>query len=324
MKFLRSFLFFTLFTVWSCQKEAKNWNVELPQPLPEVKITDISASFYNPRIPLAQFQRQYPWFQGSVPDEDYLKRRSDSTEINLYKKAHSLINEPQLKKELAQLFAHIQYYFPKFSPPQVFLYSSALQGVESPVFYRERENWLFIDITAFMGDGNPYYKNIDLYLQHSMNPQNLIPKVSKTLAEQIVPWDRKHRKFIDMMVYEGKLMILQDAFLPQTSDALKIGYTPQQEQWALQNEENIWNYFVENDLLFSDDSRLVERFILPAPFSKFYTEIDRSSAPMAGIFSGWQMCRTYFKQHPETPLAKFISQTDAETILNTTRYQGKP
>lgn len=323
MKSLRLFLFLIVLTISSCQKETKNWNIEISQPLPEVKITDISAAFYNPEVSLAEFQKAYPWFQGSVSDEDYLKRRSDSTEINIYKKAKTLINQPQLKKDLAQLFAHIQHYFPKFSAPQVFLYSSALQGIDMPVFYREKENWLFIDITAFMGEGNPYYQGIDTYLQHSMNPQNLVPKVSKTLAEQIVPWDRNHRKFIDMMAYEGKLMILQDAFLPQTSDALKIGYTPEQEAWAKENEAEIWNYFVENDLIFSDDVRLVDRFLSPAPFSKFYTEIDNQSAPQIGIFSGWQMCRAYFKEKPETSLSDFIFKTDGATILKESHYKGE-
>ena len=47
--------------------------------------------------------------------------------------------------------------------------------------------------------------------------------------------------------------------LPKTLDQYKIGYAKSQQEWAVSNEENIWNYFVENDLLF-DDSNLNEDF----------------------------------------------------------------
>ena len=46
-------------------------------------------------------------------------------------------------------------------------------------------------------------------------------------------------------------MILQDAFLPETMDQYKIHYSKDQQSWAISNEENIWNYFVENDLLLA-------------------------------------------------------------------------
>lgn len=324
MKLIKySVLSLALWTLSCHNKETKNWDIELKQPLPPVELVDISQSFYDAHIPLAEFQKEYPWFQGTVSDEDYAKRRLDTREIEIYKTAKKQLNDTQLKKDLATLFAHIQYYFPKFVAPKVFLYSSAVQGVEIPVFYKPEENWLFIDMAAFMGKGNHYYQGVDLYLQESMNPENLVPTVSRALAEHIVPLDRAHRKFIDDIAYEGKLMMLQDAFLPNTSDVLKIGYSPEQEAWAKANEANIWNYFVENDLLFSDDARLIERFLAPAPFSKFYTEIDNESAPKAGVFIGWQMCRAYFKQLPDTSLAEFILKTKGEDILKQSKYKGE-
>ncbi|MDR6919189.1 MULTISPECIES: gliding motility protein GldB [Chryseobacterium] len=307
----------------SCKKESGDlWKVEIKETAEKVDITDISKEFYDVKIPLDQFKTKFPWFQGTVSDADFEKRRADAEEIKIYKEAAGKIDQAKLQKELQDLFSHIKYYFPQFKSPKVYLFSSALQMVQDPIIYDTKGNQLFIDITGFMGDGNPNYKGLELYFQKSMNPQNIVPKVSQIFAENIVTESPDHQKFIDQVILNGKIMMIQDAFLPDTPDYLKMNYTQKQYEWAVANEANIWNYFVEGNLIFGDDPRLVERFITPGPFSKFYTEIDNVSSPQIGIFTGWQICKSYFKQKPETKLADFL-KLDATKIFNESGYKPK-
>ncbi|MBL1219962.1 gliding motility protein GldB [Chryseobacterium sp. L7] len=307
----------------SCKKEPENqWKVEVKNAAEKVELTDISKEFYDQALPLDQFKTKFPWFQGTVSDADFGKRRADAEEIKIYKEAASKIDQTKLQKELQDLFSHIKYYFPKFKSPKVYLFSSALQMVQDPIFYDAEGNLLFIDITGFMGDGNANYKGLELYFQKSMNPQNIVPKVSQIFAENIITESPDHQKFIDKVILNGKIMMMQDAFLPDTPDYLKMNYTKKQYDWAVANEANIWNYFVESNLIFGDDPRLVERFISPGPFSKFYTEIDNESSPMIGIFTGWQICKAYFKQKPETKLVDFL-KLDATKIFNEAVYKPK-
>lgn len=307
----------------SCKKEPENqWKVEVKNTAEKVELTDISKEFYDQALPLDHFKAKFPWFQGTVSDADFGKRRADAKEIKIYKEAASKIDQAKLQKELQDLFSHIRYYFPKFKTPKVYLFSSALQMVQDPIFYDAEGNLLFIDITGFMGDGNANYKGLELYFQKSMNPQNIVPKVSQIFAENIITESPDHQKFIDKVILNGKIMMMQDAFLPDTPDYLKMNYTKKQYDWAVANEANIWNYFVESNLIFGDDPRLVERFISPGPFSKFYTEIDNESSPMIGIFTGWQICKAYFKQKPETKLVDFL-KLDATKIFNEAVYKPK-
>ena len=81
--------------------------------------------------------------------------------------------------------------------------------------------------------------------------------------------------------------------VPFKSDASKIGYTPDQLLWAEENEASIWTYFVENELLYSTDTKLNSRFINPAPYSKFYLELDNESPGRIGAYMGWQIVRAY-------------------------------
>jgi hypothetical protein len=313
-------LFFTLF---SCNKEENDrWNVEVKTSEP-VKITDISAEFYNEKIPFQEFKEKYSFFLApQVPDATYEKKRNNTLERRMYKNAISLNKIPRLEKDLTELFAHVKYYFPKFQNPKVYVFSSATELYQEPILYIPDQKILFIDLSAFMGEKSEYYEGIDNYIKKDMNPENVIARVSETIAIDYVPVTPDQNKFLDKIINQGKLLTLQDAFLPKTLDQYKIGYAKSQQEWAVSNEENIWNYFVENDLLFSDDSNLNERFLNKGPFSKFYTEIDQKSSPRVGTFIGWQICRKYLAEHPEVTLQQFL-QKSATEIFNNTNYKPK-
>lgn len=307
----------------ACKKESPNpWNVEIKTPAEKVVITDISGKFYDRNIPLEQFKAEFPWFQGTVSDADFGKRRTDKEEIKIYKEAIGKIDLKKLQTDLHDLFSHIRYYFPQFNSPKVYLFSSALQMVQDPIFYNAKGNLLFIDITGFMGEGNPNYKGLEMYFQKSMNPNNIVPKVAQIFAEGFVKESPDHQKFIDMMILNGKIMILKDAFLPAYPEYLKMNYTQKQYEWAVDNEANIWNYFVENNIIFGDDHRLEDRFIAPGPFSKFYTDIDNESSPQVGIFAGWQICKAYLNEKPDTKLQDFLKM-DATVVFNQSGYKPK-
>ncbi len=325
MKFFKIIIvFFILISIGqACKQNSEaDWKVEIKDPVTQIDMVDISGEYYNPAVSLAEFKQKYPWFQGTVSDADFDERRKDQNEIKIYKTAISKIDQKKLKTDLENLFSHVKYYFPQFSIPKVLLYSSALQGVQDPIFYQAKENMLFIDVTGFMGENNPYYQGLEMYFQRSMNPQNILPKVSRILAEQFVPFNTNQQKFVDQLIYQGKLMMLQDAFLPNEPDYLKINYTPDQYDWSLANEVNIWDFFVENNLVFSDDARLSERFIQPGPFSKFYTAVDNESSPQIGIFTGWQICKEFFYHQPDVSVQDFLKM-DAQTIFNKAQYKPK-
>lgn len=325
MKFFRFLLLIlaVVVSMQSCKKDPDQiWKVDVKVPSEKVKITDISKEFFDPKVPTSQFKSKYPWFQGSVSDEFLEKRRVNADEIKVYQTALSKIDVNKVSIDLTALFARIRHYFPKFVDPKVYIFSSSTQMYEEPVIYDPQSGFLFIDISCFLGQKDPVYKGIEAYYTTAMNPENVLPKVSEAIAYTMIPFDRNAQKFIDIVIYNGKLMILQDAFLPNVPDHLKMGHTQAQYEWSKANEVNIWNFFVEDNLLFSPDPRLVNRFISPGPFSKFYTEIDQKSSPQVGVFTGWQICRKFFAKYPETKLIDFLNMS-ASDIFNKSEYKPK-
>jgi uncharacterized protein YjaZ len=83
----------------------------------------------------------------------------------------------------------------------------------------------------------------------------------------------------------------------------------------------MWRYFLEDQLLYSTDSKLANRFINPAPFSKFYLEIDNESPGRVGAWIGWQIVRSYMKNN-EVSLKQLLVM-DATEIFNNSKYKPK-
>ncbi|RQP14546.1 MAG: gliding motility protein GldB [Chryseobacterium sp.] len=321
MKFWRFFLISVLLLgVTSCKKKSNSRRDLATVPV-DFQMTDISAEMYNTKIPFDRFKNQYRWFlDPDVPDSVYIKKRSDVEEMKIYREALQKLDVQNLKAGLTGLFGRVKNFDTHFQPPHVYLFSSATQMALEPILYAADKDLLFIDLSGFLGEQSKYYDWTEQYFRSSMTPQNLLPKTSYALADQFVGQSLGSAKFIDQIVTEGKKMALQDSFLPDEPDHLKFGYTAKQQEWAVQNEAQVWNFFVENNLIYSDSPDLYERFIAPGPFSKFYAPIDNEAAPRIGAWIGWQICREYLEKHPDVSLKEFL-QTDASTLFTQSGYR---
>ena len=116
------------------------------------------------------------------------------------------------------------------------------------------------------------------------------------VASQIIEIQLKpslNRTFLGKMIAAGKQLYMIDAYVPSASDEVKIGYSKEKLLWAEANESEIWRYFIENDLLYSTDTKLNKRFLDEAPFSKFYLAHDSSSPGRLGQWMGWQIVKAY-------------------------------
>ena len=103
-----------------------------------------------------------------------------------------------------------------------------------------------------------------------MAPEFISTDISELIASRFInkPIDRK---FISKIIYHGKLLFLMNN-ISGINSSQALGYDKSKDYWIKKNEKNIWEYFIENDLLFSTKSSLDYRFLANAPFSKFGLE----------------------------------------------------
>ena len=79
--------------------------------------------------------------------------------------------------------------------------------------------------------------------------------------------------------------------------------------------------FCGTGINFRSNTDLYSRFLYPAPFSKFYLELDAESPARIGQFIGWQMIRQYMDKNNVS--VQEMLTTNAETIFNKANYKPK-
>ena len=101
-----------------------------------------------------------------------------------------------------------------------------------------------------------------------------------------------------------------------------MGFTDTQIQWVIDNEMYMWQYFVQKQLLYNTDPSLTQRFIKPAPFSKFYLEIDNESPGRVGVWLGWQIIKSYMERYPDTEISGLLN-LPAQTLFSKSNYKPR-
>ncbi len=266
---------------------------------------------------LPRLKQKFPlFFPAQYPDSIWIGKITDTLQKELDREVlKTFPNTEVLKDDLQRIFQHIYYYFPEFEAPKVYT-------TTSDVDYRTRvianDSLLILELDTYLGSTHYFYEGIPKFLVKNLRPERIGPDVASLYAKKYVapPSDRT---LLSLMVYFGKILYLNDLWLVGTEDAHKIGFTTDEINWARENEIEIWRYFIENELLYNTNSKLVQRFIDPAPFSKFNLEIDNDSPGMIGRWLGWQIVRSYMENNDVSVLELMTHK--AEHIFNNSQYK---
>lgn len=268
---------------------------------------------------LTDLKKQYPsFFPKQYHDSIWVKKIQDTLQQQLYSEViKKFPSEEELQDDLKYLFQHIKYYFPQFVTPSVVT-------TTSDVDYRNKiilsDEILIISLDTYLGREHPFYVGIPKYVSQNMESSQIISDVASVYAQNLVPRSRT-RDFLSQMIYYGKILYLKDLWMTINSNFEKIGYTNEEYLWVEDNESEIWRNFVENEFLYSTNPKLPSRFINPAPFSKFYLEIDNDSPGMVGRYIGWKIIRSYM-EHNSATIQELLTLS-AEEIFNLSKYKPK-
>ncbi|GAA4270820.1 gliding motility lipoprotein GldB [Aquimarina gracilis] len=311
------FIFIVCFLV-SCNKESKVEKEVAKIPV-EINIERFDRSFAGlTEENLPKLKVEYPFlFSEKYADSTWIKKAKDTIQLELNEEVEKAYSDLSKEKEqLHGLFQHIKFYFPEIKEPRVVT-------ITSDVDYRNKvviaKDLLIISLDTYLGKDHHFYESIQKYLRQNFERDQIVPDVASMYAKNLVGPIRD-RTFLGNMVSFGKELYLKDLFLPDFDDADKMGYTQEQYDWVNANEEEIWRYFIDKQLLYSTDSDLMPRFLYPGPFSKFYLEeIDKEAPDRVGQFIGWRIVASYMKNNNVS--LRQLLLADAETIFNRSKYK---
>ncbi len=221
----------------------------------------------------------------------------------------------KIEKELIEAFKYFRYHFPQKELPVIY---TMISGFNQSVV--TAENMIGVSLDKYMGRDFAYYRqlsNVPMYKITNMHRDKLVSDVA--YAWGMTEFDDKGSAttVLDNVVHQGKLMYFVDALLPGVHDSLKVGFTFKQLQWCRKNEAQMWNFLVENRMLYSNKRMDILRFINDSPNT---TGFPVESPGRSGVWIGWQIVRQYMKKHKEISLTELMNDTDYQQILNSSGY----
>lgn len=269
---------------------------------------------------LPKIKQAYPFmFSGKYEDSFWITKMNDTLQQELVMEVGEKFQKlDDVEFEIERLFNHLKYYFPEFKSPRIIT-------TTSNVDYRNKviitDTIALIALDTYLGKGHYFYEGIQNFIKRDFEDDLIVVDMAKEYSKRYI-YQPQRKTLLDEMIYFGKQLYFKDVMVPNKTEAQRIGYTNEELDWARTNEHYIWRYFVERELLYSTDAKLPNRFINPAPFSKFYLEeIDINSPGRIGQYIGWQIVKAYMKNN--TISLKEMLQTQPQDIFNNSKFKPR-
>lgn len=304
---------------FSCQSDKERRQETIKAINVDFKLIRFDSIFMSTRPQnLLKLKTEYPqFFPENTPDSLWINKRQDSLMQIIYKEVKQKYpTTDSLKNQLEKLFKHYHYYFPQVEIPDVYTVAEYVDYRHKIV--KKGDN-LVISLDNYLGKDHRFYSGFEDYIANLQTRDQLLPDVVNTLSDGII-FTKKDRSFVAQMINYGKTLYLKDKLIPFVKEHQRLGYREGQFKWAKSNEKQIWRYFIENELIFSTEKSLLNRFLFNAPFSKFYLKFDKDSPPRLGRFIGREIIKSYADKHPDKSL-KDIMLMPAEKIYKASNYK---
>lgn len=223
----------------------------------------------------------------------------------------------KIEVELQDAFRHYLYYFPKKNVPAVF---TCITGFNNSII--TGDSVLGIGLDRYLGADCEYYPRLEIYkyMAARMTPENIVPDCMYGWGTS--EWDFSTLKYpvdnvLAEMIHNGKLKYFEKCMLPETTDEMIFGFTPDQMKFCKNNECQMWQYMIENDLLFKSDQLTIRKLIGESPFTSYFSN---ESPGRAAVWLGFRIVESYMMKTPGNKIVDLMQNTDIQGILEKAKY----
>jgi hypothetical protein len=246
--------------------------------------------------------------------------------INLTRPLHDSLsgkfrNMGELEEELKTGFRHVKYYYPGYNVPRLVAYIGPFDAPAVAVTPQS----IGIGLQLFAGKEFSFYTSTQgqelypMYISRRFEPQYITPSVMNAVIQDLYPDQSTGRPLVEQMIIKGKEWYLLDKLIPEAEDSIKTGYTAKQLKWAEANEGVIWNFFLQNNDLYTTEPVFIKNYMGEAPYTEGMPE---QSPGNIGQWVGWQIVKAYAENHPEMKPDDIMKQ-DPKKIFSEAKYKPR-
>jgi hypothetical protein len=223
----------------------------------------------------------------------------------------------RIRNDLSEAFRRYLHYFPDKSVPSVY---SCITGFNNSII--TGDSVLGIGLDRYLGPDCEYYPRLEIYkyMAAKMSADYIVPDCMYGWASS--EWEFSSAGYasdnvLAEMIHEGKLKYFEKCMLPGTEDTIIFGFTPSQMKFCRNNEAQMWQYLIENDLVFRTDQFTIRKLIGDAPFTSYFTN---ESPGRAAVWIGFRIVESYMKKTAGVSLSTLMKDADVQTILDRAKY----
>lgn len=223
----------------------------------------------------------------------------------------------ELDRQLMESFKYVRYYDSSFHLPQkVYYFVSGLNGFTAVY---QNENNIGIGLDMFLGaDFAPYAAiGIPAYAVRDMKAQSIPVWVMKMIYEDKYPFREEGNDLLSLIIQKGKEAYFLKKTIPYLDDATLLGYTEAQWKWCEEHEPMIYNFFIQNKLLYEKDLQKTARFITGSPNTP---GMPTESPGNIGTFVGLKIIESYMDKH-SISMHELLEHNDPQKLLSGAKYK---
>ncbi|MCR4964690.1 MAG: hypothetical protein K6A41_03445 [Bacteroidales bacterium] len=225
-----------------------------------------------------------------------------------------------IQSSLTDAFKIYLTHFPKDTIPTFYTLIPGLDFSTPSVF--GYGNDVFICLDMYLGSKYKYYaqanmpKFVAARCERSFIPTDVF---SKCMCYRYLP-EKTPISLLDYMLFEGKKLYFTQIMFPKKKEQDIIGYSTAQMEWSNKYQGQVWQYFIEKQLLYSKDETVIRRMIDETPFTR---DFGNESPGRLGAYIGWQIIKSYMSNNKDVTLQELMQNTESQQLLNKSLYKPK-
>ena len=219
-----------------------------------------------------------------------------------------------LQQSVNKAFTRIHALYPNWEFPTLYLFIS---GFQTPIYMEDE--LIAIGADMYLGSDYPYYNYVVYdYQKQTMRKECIPVDVVSAYLFRNISFTSSQNRLLDQMIYRGKIMYLTAQIFDDLPGYEVMGWTKEQWDWCVVNEEAIWHHMMDQRDLFKTEHLVISNYLNDAPFT---SEVSQDSPGRLGIWMGWRIVESYMEHNEEVTLQDLMAESDAQKILEQSQYR---
>ena len=154
-----------------------------------------------------------------------------------------------------------------------------VSGFQTPVYFGDE--WIGVGADMYLGSDYPFYNRV-------------------------------------VYEYQKQVMYLTAQLFDKLPPYEVMGWTKEQWNWCVRNEQAIWHLVMDKRDLFKTESLVLTGYLNDGPFT---SEVSQDAPGRLGIWLGWRIVESYMEHNENVSLQELMAEGDAQKILEESFYK---